>query len=481
MSGNFKTIKDSQFKYTIDENRKQLCKYIFPAAADLIEIIKSIPWSSFKYHATILWAYPIDVSRSGSEAIAAVHSADTEPLFTYKPAFVTSAPLDFLPYFFFGGCVYELMNTVYPTVNLRNYVDPTGDIDIRITLPFDIQYVHEQSDDPPYYLLNQKKGILRLNELLDAYTTWLFNEVYTRLKAYSMSRSFDNVFDESEPFDYTTNLEAVHPDNKAQLIKNLWLVRVVDIERKMIKIQLIAKFKDINENHILEFVLPIQTTPNFNTSFNYYVNLFKQNICMLTPSVPVQKPDQLIFENFRALRERTQLWNTPIKHKFYNHIGRFQYFNKLLPLYLKTLIKHTYETTTWITLAKLFKFIVYILDAKEKNELCLYDYDFREGNPCTPEHMHKILLSLVGNLKFMYKNPAGKAGAYNEYNSIGESGGVINNSFVTYKSILQMLPDDPMGDDPMSDGSMGGGRHTMRHKNKNNGKKTRKARIISIQ
>lgn len=122
MIGGFKNkVSDIDFKYTIDPSRIFWVKTFYPYLGRLVSAIQNIDYNSYDYEGICIFT-------------ATLVNVDTETeLFNDHSARIdVVSPLD---YCFFGGICYELLNDSSKNKPpLSNYVDPTGDIDIIITI-----------------------------------------------------------------------------------------------------------------------------------------------------------------------------------------------------------------------------------------------------------------------------------------------------------------------------------------------------------
>jgi hypothetical protein len=376
---NIVLIKNSNFKYTSNKNRKKFVTHLFPYGNYIIDLIQSIPWKSYKYNGKMnLWYEDAD----------GTYKADEK--------YIYASTEDFLAYYYFGGCVYEILDALY-NANLHKYTDPTGDIDVRINMP-KINYKSDK-DYTEYYFKNITQNSLEMSDLLDNYTRWIYDEFKKQLETIP-TVYFQEIFNDTIPFDYKTNYEGKSADITTQL-GNLWLVRTLLFDRGMIKIQLIAKFKDMLESdHIVEFVLPV------SNNITEVYELISDSVGMFTKQYqlikkyPVETFSKLYSGNFSAIKERYNTHNKPNRHKFYNHIGRLIFLNTLLPSIIQRpdmpvnakKIKLTLEEYATLTSYFIDLFIL-ILNAKENKTLI--NYCLPHMLDCTEK---QIIKELTGNI-----------------------------------------------------------------------------------
>jgi hypothetical protein len=100
--------------------------------------------------------------------------------------------------------------------------------------------------------------------------------------------------------------------------------------------------------------------------------------------------------NEDSIKNRIVVWNTNIRHKFYNHVGRLQYLNALLPTLFKLPKDKQYLIDVSIGIQKLLNLLV---EHKNKNMLCQYDYNYESSNACNQKDLAQ---SLIGNFKTLF-------------------------------------------------------------------------------
>jgi rhodanese-related sulfurtransferase len=134
---NNNAINNTSFRYTIDDARRSWTKLLFPyLMKNFMHIVKEIPWESYTYNGPS-YAQEAYIDEDGNDAYLPVHTIDVRA--------------EGMPYYVFGGAVCEILNKKYKTesgVDLRNYVDPTGDFDVQFFYDRNIIY------DNPHDVIN---------------------------------------------------------------------------------------------------------------------------------------------------------------------------------------------------------------------------------------------------------------------------------------------------------------------------------------
>ena len=353
MNGGFdaKPVKDSDFKYTKNRSRREWVKNIYPFGEHIIPLFLNIPFKSYKYE---------------GEFRAWYMTEDDE--LEYKDLKI-SAKYNSQPYFyFFGGSSYELLNVTYKSDDLHKYVDPTGDIDISLLLP----YIEIDNDNEylNYLFTGKKKSEDNLSPFLNDYTIWVFNQVGIQFEKMP-KKLFDDIFGECE------NLELKEKKNFIHLIHNkIAIVREFEIDRNMIKIQGLCKFKNSIKDHFFEFILPL-----YDLDDSEFINS-KNKTMKLKDNIYINDLKSLFIGDMLAIQERIHVFNTNlnenqkhIEHKFYNHIGRFQYLIKFITnniLKENRLELSNKEITNLISYSLKIFTLFYLL--KLSNKLKLIDY-----------------------------------------------------------------------------------------------------------
>lgn len=361
-------VQDKDFKYTRSAQRIQWMKNLFPIGQYLIQIVRKIPWTSYEFKGNVELFHPIgEDDATFDPAKPDEYVAEEVPIQTRWTMIQKKVEVPITePYYFFGGCVYEIINTLIPDpIPLRNYVDPTGDIDIRLYLPF-----IETPPDGIDYINYHLKADGTMNELLRNYTQWLMQQLEMQLKGIPKPL-FDQLFENTVSFDFHEQGEALHSDLQIP-VGNLWIVRVPQYDAGMIKIQVVCKFADTEADHCLEFVMPINTTPKVSNLNETILNL--NDARMFIKGFPLESFRRLLDGNLSGMKERAVLYNNEeLRHKLYNHVGRIQYLNMFFSLEKNHgFILGSHQ----ITFANgVLQLLHYFIGKREANELRHFSHD----------------------------------------------------------------------------------------------------------
>lgn len=337
MEPNRSNNNNYEYKYTINTNRIDFTKFlkVFDLYK-LVNIVKNIPWEQYTYNG------PSSLIVSGYD--------DNTDEFTHRLVnHNISATSNSIPYHFFGGFVYYILNNTYPEIDIYNYTDPTGDIDIRTVFPIiNTSNLYEELDtDTIYFYAYNSDG--SFSGLVENYLTWIIDHFVSGiLEEYPSNNKIFNNLVEFELPDYDeTEAGVIMMKRDIHNLKKLYVTALK--ERSMIKIQLSAKGKHMKDfDHILEFVFVANFHDNLSadvTTGNDFINDIelasmdngrssRNNITVIN-NTNIQSINKLIDGNINAMVDREIVVTTNDyihKHKFYNHIGRLQYLNKLLPI-----------------------------------------------------------------------------------------------------------------------------------------------------
>jgi hypothetical protein len=385
-------VKDSDFKYTIDPERILWVKNVFPVGELLINTIQSMPWNSYRYNGDItLW-------HETSTASGYTLTEDNNTVIHESSVgHIEATTQNELPFAFLGGGAYEVLNKAHKGPGfplLHDYVDPTGDLDIKLELPEIIRIESDDKTDKMKFLFEDREGTI-ISGFVENYIDWIFNNLYKSLKVFE--KDFDYLFPRSIDFDYHENHEGQHA-NDAKRIGRLWLLKVPLFERGMYKIQLTAKFDGMaNSDHMLEFIL---TVPNQiqDASWNVFTpgpSFKPRDVYNTSLKTRVESIANLYNGNVRAMGDRIVAWNTELRHKFYNHVGRLQYLNLLTPaLYLGNPQMH--KASLMDIGGQILPLLVLLANHKNAGTLCQFDYNYIEWGACDETELIK---SIIGNAK----------------------------------------------------------------------------------
>ena len=344
---------DLDFRYTFSKNRIKWITNIYPYSYIFLEIPNLIEWGEFQYRG------PCEICIQNDEENDEEDDKEDDPKFnpnlTSNAALYTdsiglvSSTSDLPKYIFFGGCAYEIISRKYPKVNLNEFIDPTGDIDILLQLPKlkllntniknDVptnfnqnEYIFVQSDrtneiDPPTWL----------NSYICALGQWLVESITNVLTLeLETPEKIRTIFPDIKEFDIDRYDELKPYYKKEKLGYNLkdihGLIYIASfIVGDMYKIQVIMKIG--NEiDHVLEFVYTgitckykayFKTNNKDETYFSIDINGIEYKI---------DDVSELIIGNLNAYAIRNQIVHEKYKisyHKAINHVGRLLYLLEL--------------------------------------------------------------------------------------------------------------------------------------------------------
>lgn len=401
-------LKDSAFKYTKDKKRILWNKYTYPIGEYIIQLVQNIPWKDYSFEGKIKFLYYIE-------------DDDDNLIPAWKEHTIKTKPIDKFPYYFFGGCVYEILNNEFKQLgnSLHTYTDPTGDVDVRIGLP-NIEIKEKIIDDYSDFMFepngknNAGKDKFKMNAFVDNYTKWIFNNVKEQLNKIP-KQLFEKIFADTVEFNYNDEAEGVFADLSYR-IQNLWIIRA--IVNGMIKIQMTVKYKGMTEpDHILEFVLPAQANLDEMPNDVYRIDSldrFSNNYIVIKDKIPIESFSELYNANVRAGKERLELLDDDsLHHKLYNHIQRLLFLNHSIGKILNkpsesdsnkiTISDDKYNQLSYIILVKYIKWLI-----ENKDTICNFLYTNNPKlNDCNKQEVLKYLTESVEDIIFKPKNNKG--------------------------------------------------------------------------
>jgi hypothetical protein len=245
-------IRSYDFKYTLSKQRIVWCKNVYNGLSELLPIVKNIKWDSYVFNDNC------NISYINQESDEEETKNETMLVTTTPNNSEDAAPLS---YTIFGGSTYELINKKhYKTVNLRDFMDPTGDADIKMKLPF--VYI----ENPKYFnrysipLIDQETN--ELNNYFRTTFRWCYDQVYEQLMLYDLNKLFPN----SVPFNIDEYDEVPNEFKQPNLgfidtaIGNCRLISFYAPKANYFKIQFVIKIADegiTKIDHLIEFVFSV--------------------------------------------------------------------------------------------------------------------------------------------------------------------------------------------------------------------------------
>ena len=363
MKGGFDpiVIRPEDFKYTKDKERIIWTTNAYNVALFLLDVVKQIPWDKYTFNGiSIVWE----------------PNTDGEFILVQKNVKASYIKLSekFIPYCLFGGSCYEILNNLY-NLNLHDFVDPTGDIDIKINLPYyEIETKSEINHSYIFTSTDETELLPHINDL----TGWILNQI--ELLVQNIPK---NVFSNMIPC--TEGEVLIELEGKVDIIKqidNLWLLR--SIGNSLLKIQLVCKFEGMQKpDHIMEYMFSyVYDVNNVDepSGIRYKNNVNKGGFI-------IQTNEQLIQDNIYAMQPRKETYNTTNQHKWFNHVQRLKFLNNNIET-LNIIIGNS------VNIHNISELLMYII-SQIKN-LCIFSYTIPRRNlgDC---YAKKALNDLIGN------------------------------------------------------------------------------------
>ena len=339
-------LQNYNFKYTLSKDRIVWCKNVYNGLSQITNIVKEIDWDSYAFDDDCLIQYETD-NENPNGAITFSHE--------YKTMRMKTA--DKLKYQIFGGCAYELLDSVYNNqVDLRKFMDPTGDLDVVITIPqiFNQEIYNDDSFVPrvPFFdILNTSyvNPDKKINKYYESIINWCYENILEKLSNYNLNE----LFPKSVPFDMN-EYEQIPSESKTPnlgfrdtAIGNLHLVSFIqNVVSNMFKIQLIIKIEDKGVSiidHVMEFIFMYEeyneivqyaNIPNRNLALDHcsFLNNINKSIEKCDLDFKIDNLDYMLKENFDAYKRRQFIIKRGDNnsHKAFNHVMRIIYLIELV-------------------------------------------------------------------------------------------------------------------------------------------------------
>ena len=364
-----------KFKYTRNKDRIIQTKALEPVKFKMFEAVHNIRWDEFKYNGRV--SLPL-----------ADESDDIEDESMYEVVQVVAKAPEYPPHIF-GGAVYELLNMKFPDKDLYDYMDITGDIDVRITSPQLIS-VNGIESDIEKYMLYERDHLKNINHLTYSYLLWLSSE----LNEHIIPVLADIPMEQCLPNPKALHVIDVYNNNTAYIV-------IVD-EGSMIKVQLDVKIKGMKEkDHIIEFVLLVNGDDTSITHVKHH-NPFKDKITPIHVKglvFNIENIISLVNGNLSGMYERINYIHLEnYKHKMYNHVSRLQYLNKIHNKFYKMHNPIVLKSDKFISryIISVFSIIQYI----EEHDVCDFLYLDKSCNEYNKYNMIRSLTyNFINNIK----------------------------------------------------------------------------------
>lgn len=304
-------VKVPNFKYTFNEKRKVFIGYIYPYAEYFINCVTSIPFSSYSYNANCEY---IDFEEK-KQIVSQCNNSGT--------------PL----YFFTGGTAYELLNKKFNNVNMYNYCDATGDIDVALYPP---KLTYNPNGDVFFLNIDGK-----ISSFYSDFTKWTFKNMVKNVQ--SIQNQLNNMphiinFNINEYNDIPEQHKIADLGYNIQLLGKLYVVSFLNEDKSMFKIQVVCKIEEsgiVIIDHIIEIIIPLpEDNIEFSPSGDSYTQPSINTITLNTKSFNISSYSSLINDNINAYIERKNVYGKPnereVIHKSINHIARLFYLYELI-------------------------------------------------------------------------------------------------------------------------------------------------------
>lgn len=473
-------IKDSDFKYTQDPDRILWTKNVFPIAEYIIQAIQNIPWSTYTFEGiSAFWSnteavfqrediqvktnaptslyfyfggsvYEIMNGLYDRPGLPDLHSyvdptGDLDvmimlPNLTF-PAGQSSK--DYLAYFFnqlpqnmkknqgtrknrkvfFKGGNYNnnLENTNENKNNNENNNQNANENQNAVEPLETVGCTNNIFTGANATQGSIKRDSRRYCSLVEHYTDWIMDHFAKHLKQYMHGGLFELLFGNTVKFNIENDSEGRYAD-RIICIGNLKLVRSYLPYMGLIKIQLIAKFQNMTRSdHICEFLLSMPNQPSVNHTLKKYLEI-DYNYHVLK-GFPLSNFGELVRGNLDSLINRYSLYNTELRHKFYNHVGRMQYLhdffkNNLNPYSEQDSKKLTLSKKEYMELGKyLTKFCFYIAENFFSTDIFYFDGKKQFRANMSPSEMTELRKNIVKSLIGSYPTFLLKKGTNGKYKS----------------------------------------------------------------
>jgi len=346
--GGFKNkIDDNDFKYTRDMQRIIWTKNAYPNHQQLIDIIANISWDEYTYKGSVMISqYETKSDNEGgkmNESGKIEYAEETILVDITKHTLQTNEGIE---YNFFGGICYELLDDAFDNTNLSLYVDPTGDIDVALNIPYfgydkntDFFNTVYGNSDKSYY-----HDVIVNNEMNPYYRNvvdWIVNKLRIELSNLDMNRLYPKSVDFNIDEYADIPIEHKTPEMGFNDIKigNAHILSFIDHINEdkpnniMIKIQIVIKIVDdaiTIIDHVLECVISIDKTKSIDL---YKPPLNKTNVLTISgKKYNIEDYAELVEGNLDGYYNRKIYIDNDISeyiHKPYNHVGRLFYLFEL--------------------------------------------------------------------------------------------------------------------------------------------------------
>ena len=325
---------NSLFHYTQKYERREWVKLIFPyLMTHFFEIVKTIPWESYRYDGEVYAKEWYEQGREGG----------------FREIGLIPVSVRGIVYCVFGGAECEYLNMKYKEesgIDLRDYVDPTGDFDIKI---FYDSIEYDTRDGDIIISVYNDEGLI--SPLFDDMTRWVFERVCEKIEALPLTqivrenrRSSTIALNNSNQNLFRNLLHVSEEDPLFIYGRYGNLIVLRKKEHNMIKIQVTAMIRMPNGeeimDHLTEFILMAgenATDGNvdmMNSDINDVFLKEKQKITNID-GLNVEKIQDFFASQIRGYFGRYQVFTNDsyayALHKVKNHVQRLKYILKMAP------------------------------------------------------------------------------------------------------------------------------------------------------
>jgi hypothetical protein len=293
------------YKYTRDNDRKIFTTNGSKHADHFVSLVREIDWG---------WTY-----EGENTFLRGTYNENTDNIVFDFVQLQCTARLPPVPYFIFGGYVYEILNKKYG--GLQKFLDPTGDVDVRINTPI-VKLSKKDEDNEVYEFWYEDEKHSKLNDIMDKYTSYLFSSVLDKVTQMKIENTVD--------FDIKDDDDA---DVVADFVKvgNVYVAKVCN--PFSVKIQVVCKFSNMDKpDHLFEMVWAIKkdTIGEDLENLKYYRESNPK-----IDDVFVQDLKSLLIDNVGSANDRISLYGTVKQHKWFNHIQRLKYLNYIFKQFIE--------------------------------------------------------------------------------------------------------------------------------------------------
>lgn len=355
MNISLKKIKNENFKYISFDFRKEWIKLVYPYSRYFLTMITTIPWGAYTYDGPAF----VDSYDENNNNVFRLPQSSTNIV-------TKNIKIRGLNYFLFGGSVAEVYNYIYEkesNIHLHDYVDPTGDFDVKFGYT-DFELYEGEVGSKTFITddhLFAYDAAGNLSPFVEHMTRWIFEQFVETVRgigeAYSLTHltSFTakSVADvpQNPVVQNTMGMNNSDPLMLHAQIGDLHVIRKTETD--IIKIQLNFPFETQNENsvmkqniyadHLIEFVLAINSDQdegvgNLSTEFQFNVNTIH--------NLNIQTPLAFINDQIKGYSDRLHILNYNKeeyiinRHKFINHLQRVLYMIQMALFLSKKDIKY---------------------------------------------------------------------------------------------------------------------------------------------